>query len=66
MTEANQPRIAIGVPALAKRWACAEMTIERRIRNDASFPKLFRLGRVRKFWLDEIEAYERTLFSKRA
>jgi predicted DNA-binding transcriptional regulator AlpA len=58
----------ITVTQLRERWGCcSHMTIERRIKTDADFPKPFKLGgRLRFFDLDEIERYERLKASWRA
>jgi hypothetical protein len=49
----------IGVPELRERWnGCSHMFVERKIKNDPSFPKVYRIGRHRFFDLDEIEVYE--------
>jgi hypothetical protein len=47
---------------LCERWGnCTTMSIERKLRDDKTFPQPVRLldGRMRYFALDEIEAYER-------
>lgn len=51
----------IGVPELCERWNnCSHMFIEKKLRNDPAFPKVYRIGRHRFFELDEIEAYEQS------
>ena len=50
----------IGTAKLCARWDdCSAMTIERKLRDDESFPKPYYITRVRMWDLEEIEAYER-------
>jgi hypothetical protein len=57
--DSGSERKFIGVTKLRERWNnCSHMFIERKIRSDPSFPRIYRIGRRRMFALDEIEAYE--------
>jgi hypothetical protein len=50
----------IGMAKLCQRWDCSHMFIERKIKSDPAFPRVYRLvGQRRLFALDEIEEYER-------
>ena len=56
----------ISTADLRERWGgVSQMTIERKIKNDASFPKSHNFLRIRMFDLAEIEAYERTAARER-
>jgi hypothetical protein len=60
-----QPKKFFTVTDLRDRWSCSQMFIERKIRNDPSFPPYTRLGDNRpkaRRWFDitDIEAYERS------
>jgi hypothetical protein len=55
----------IGVPELCERWnGCSHMFIERKIKNDPDFPKVYRFSRHRLFDLDEVEAYEQKFITR--
>ena len=66
MTDQTQsPMKLLGMKELKARWGCSNMFIERRLRSDDAFPVPLRFTRsIRKFRLDEIEAYERTAMSR--
>jgi hypothetical protein len=54
---------------VCERWGnCNPMSLERKLRDDAAFPRPVRLldGRRRYFDLAEIEAYERAAAAKPA
>jgi hypothetical protein len=58
----------ITFPGLCARWDCSHMLPERLLRNDPSFPKVYRFGlngRDRRLDLDEVEAYERAHICRR-
>jgi hypothetical protein len=56
----GEERKFIGISKLRERWNdCSHMFVERKIRGDPNFPKIYRIGRRRLFALDEIEEYER-------
>ena len=45
---------------LCARWGhCSHMTVERKLKFDATFPRPYHFTRVRMFDLAEIEEYER-------
>jgi hypothetical protein len=57
----------IGMSKLRERWnECSHMFIERKLREDPNFPRVYRIGRRRLFALDEIEAYERASIAPRS
>jgi predicted DNA-binding transcriptional regulator AlpA len=54
------PRL-LGIPELKQRWGVSNMFIERRLRSDPDFPTPLRFtgSKIRKFYENEIEAYEK-------
>jgi hypothetical protein len=63
---ATSERKFIGMTKLRERWNdCSHMFIERKIKSDPRFPRVYRIGRRRLFALDEIEAYERLSIAPR-
>jgi hypothetical protein len=55
----NRQRVFIGTTELRERWGCSHMFVERRLKKDPTFPKVYWIGTRRKFALDEVEDYER-------
>jgi hypothetical protein len=62
MTRQVTDKRFITFPQLAERWGnCSDMYVERRLRADPNFPKVYRFGgRVRFLDLTEVERYERS------
>ena len=59
-------RLFIGMAKLRKRWGgCSHMFIERKLKNDPTFPRPYHPGRRRLFALDEVEEYERRSVTKK-
>jgi hypothetical protein len=64
--ERRANRVFIGMAQLRKRWGnCSHMFIERKLKNDPTFPKPYHPGRRRLFALDEIEAYEQASITRK-
>jgi hypothetical protein len=60
MTKSSRPKRFITVPELRERWGgVSQMFVERKIKEDPTFPTIYRMSRHRLFDLDEVEAYER-------
>jgi hypothetical protein len=52
--------VFIGIRQLQERWGgISHMTVERRLRDDPSFPKPRFFGRLRFWKIADVEAYER-------
>jgi hypothetical protein len=65
-TNNQSHRKFIGTRALRERWDnCSHMFIERKLKNDPTFPQTYRIGRRRFFAVDEIESYERKSITSR-
>jgi hypothetical protein len=65
----EQPKKYLTFNQVCARWGdCTSMSLERKLRDDPSFPKPVRLldGRRRYFELSAIEAYERNAAAKPA
>jgi hypothetical protein len=55
----DRKRKFIGVVELRERWNnCSHMFIERKIKTDPGFPKVYHIGRHRFFDVEELEQYE--------
>lgn len=54
----KRDRQFISVQALSERWGCTVMFIEKRLRSDPDFPKIYAMGRHRRFDVEELERYE--------
>jgi len=57
--EATSERKFIGIAKLCQRWDCSHMFIERKIKSDPAFPRVYRMSYHGLFALDEVEEYER-------
>jgi predicted DNA-binding transcriptional regulator AlpA len=56
---ANKPEIFLKTRQVQARWGgVSHMFVERRLKNDATFPKPVFLGRLRFWKLSELEAWE--------
>ena len=64
--QTKSPMRLLGMKELKARWGCSNMFIERRLRDDPSFPVPLRFTRskIRKFREDEIVAYEKKAMSR--
>ena len=60
MSAAAPDKKYITTAQLCARWGgCSHMTVERKLKDDKTFPRPYHFTRVRLFAVDEIEVYER-------
>jgi hypothetical protein len=65
-TARKRKRKFIGMVELRERWNnCSHMFVERKIKNDPRFPKVYHIGRHRFFDEGELERYEQLCVAER-
>jgi hypothetical protein len=59
-TNKKRAKRYLTVNMLRERWGdCSHMLIERKLRDDPTFPRYIKVGKARLFDEDDVEAYER-------
>jgi hypothetical protein len=59
-TKTTRAKRYLTVKMLRARWGdCSHMLIERKLRDDPTFPQYIKVGKARLFDEEDIESYER-------